>query len=82
MEHHYTLVGKGISADEEKIFHLLSKKAAVLTVIRKGLFGEVHGWRGKICHTCPTIMKLGIRVTYLKKNRKIYRSHDTPLEFW
>ena len=41
----------------------------------------VHGWRGKICQTHPTIMKLGIPVTYLKKNRKIYRSYDTPLEF-
>ena len=32
----------------------------------------------KICHTYPTMMKLGI---YLKKIEKIYKSRDTPTDF-
>ena len=35
----------------------------------------------KICHTYPTIMKLGAFIPYLKKIQKIYKSHDTPFEF-
>ena len=35
----------------------------------------------KICHTYPTMMKLGTVITYLKKIQKIYKSRDTPLEF-
>ena len=35
----------------------------------------------KICHTYPTMMKLGTVIPYLKKIQKIYESHDTPLEF-
>ena len=38
----------------------------------------------KICHTYPTMMKLGTLIPYLKKIRKIYKSRDTrdtPLEF-
>ena len=29
-----------------------------------------------------TMMKLGIGIPYLKKIQKIYKSLDTPLEFW
>ena len=32
----------------------------------------------KICHTFPTMMKLGTGISYLKKT---YKSRDTPLEF-
>ena len=55
-----------------------------------GLFGAAHGWEGggggrrllpKICHTYPTMMKLGTLILYLKKIQKIYKSHDTSLEF-
>ena len=60
-----------------------------LTLFRMGIFGAAHGWRGeakkapllKICHTYPTMMKLGTVIPYLKKIQKIYESCDTPLEF-
>ena len=57
-----------------------------------GFFGTAHGWEGKgwqkgppsfrevICDTYPT-MKLGTVIPYPKKIKKIYESHDTPLEF-
>ena len=35
----------------------------------------------KICHTYPTMMKLGSIIPYPKKIQKIYESRDTPLEF-
>ena len=35
----------------------------------------------KICHTYPTMMKLGIVIPYLKKTQKIYESRDTPPDF-
>ena len=51
-------------------------------------FGEAHGWWGakrtplpKICHTYPTLMKLGTVIPYPKKIQKIYESHETPLDF-
>ena len=52
-----------------------------------GLFGAAHGKGGnnvflpKIYHTCPTMMKLGTVILYLKKIQKVYESRDTPLEF-
>ena len=43
-----------------------------------GLFGTAHGWQEaqkslltKICHTSPTILKLGKFISYLKKIQKI-----------
>ena len=36
---------------------------------------------GQICLTYPTMMKLGPVIAYLKKTQKIYKSHDTALEF-
>ena len=54
-------------------------------------FGATHGWGGggggkkvpvpKICHTYPTMMKLGTVISYAKKIQKIYESRDTPLDF-
>ena len=35
----------------------------------------------KICHTYPTMMKLGTVIPYLKKFQKLYESRDKPLEF-
>ena len=35
----------------------------------------------KICHTYPTIMKLGTVIPYLKKIQKIYESRDTHPDF-
>ena len=53
-----------------------------------GIFGAAHGWWGdkkaplpKICHTYPTMMKLGTVIPYLKKIQKIYDSRDTPPNF-
>ena len=45
----HNFVENGISKDEEKLFQLLSKKVAVLTLFRMGLFGAAHGWGRK----CP-----------------------------
>ena len=35
----------------------------------------------KICHTYPTVIKLGTVIPYLKKIQKIYESRDTPPDF-
>ena len=59
------------------------------TLFRMGFFGAAHGLRGgakrlplpKICHTYPTVMKLGTVIPYPKEIQKIYESCDTPLEF-
>ena len=63
-------------------------KNMFLTLFWMGLFRAAHGWGGqkrppipKICHTYPTIMKLGIIIPYLRKTQKIYESRDTPFEF-
>ena len=60
-----------------------------LTLFRMGLFGAAQGWGDqkvpplhKICHSYPTMMKLGTLTPYLKKIEKIYKSRDTPLEFY
>ena len=54
-----------------------------------GPSGAAHGWGwakspsplSEICHTYPTMMRLGAVVPYLKKIQKIYKSCDTPHEF-
>ena len=60
----------------------------MLTLFRMGFFGAAHGWEGgqkdplpKICHTYPTMMKLGTVIPYPEKIQKIYESCDTPLVF-
>ena len=35
----------------------------------------------KICHTYPTVMKLGTIMAYPKKIQKIYELRDTHLQF-
>ena len=50
----HTFVEKGISEDEEKLFQLLSKKAAVLTLFRTGLFGAAYEW-GKGPHCLKSV---------------------------
>ena len=35
----------------------------------------------KICHTYPTMMKLGTVISYPKKIQKLYESRDTPIGF-
>ena len=52
-----------------------------------GIFGAAHGWVGqerplpKICHTYPTVMKLGTVIPCLKKIQKIFKSCDTSHDF-
>ena len=58
-----------------------------------GLFGAANGQGGwgegvakknplsKICHTYPTLMKLGMVIPYLKKIQNTHKSCDTPLDF-
>ena len=52
-----------------------------------GIFGAAYGWGDqerplpKICHTYPTVMKLGTVIPYLKKIQKIFESRDTPPDF-
>ena len=56
-----------------------------LTLFRMGILGAAHGWGGgakkaplpKICHTYPTMIKLGKVIPDLKKIQKIYESRDT-----
>ena len=52
------------------------------------VFVAVHGFWGakkvplsKIYPTYPTMIELGTVIPYLKKIKKVYKSHDTPLEF-
>ena len=47
----------------------------------KGGGGQKGPPRFKICHTYPTMIKLGTVIPYPKKFQKIYESRDTPLEF-
>ena len=35
----------------------------------------------KICHTYPTMMRLGTVIPYLRKIQKIYELRDTPSDF-
>ena len=61
-----------------------------LTLFRMGFFGAAHGLGGglafwpplpKICHTYPTVMKLGTVTPYRRKIQKMYKSRDMFLEF-
>ena len=58
------------------IFHLL-------TLFRMGFFRAALGWGAaplpNICHTYPTMMKLGTVISYLRKIQKMYKSGDTFL---
>ena len=77
----HSFVEKGI-----KPFQLLSKKAAILTLFKTDLFGAAHGQGGR----SPTAENLSdishnneTWHTYVlpKEDPKIYKSHDTHLEF-
>ena len=52
-----------------------------LRAARRGGRGAKRPLFPKICHSYPTIMKLGTVIPYLKKIQKLYESRDTPLEF-
>ena len=60
----------------------------IINPIQDGLFRGCSPMVGgkkaplpKVCHTCPTMMKLGTVIPYLKKIQKIYESRDTPFKF-
>ena len=52
-----------------------------------GFFGAAHGWGGrakrlslpKICHTYPTVMKLGTVIPYPKRSKKYMNLVTLPL---
>ena len=59
-------------------------------LFRMGFFGAAHGWGAvkaplpKICHTYPTVMKLGTVIPYpkkIQKKKKKNESYETPFEF-
>ena len=51
-----------------------------LTLFRMALYGWGKKTRlPKICHTYPTLMKLGRVIPYLKEIQKIDKSRGTPL---
>ena len=63
-----------------------------LTLFRIGIFEAAYGLGGggrgakrppipKICHTYPTVMKLGTAIPCLKKIQKKYELRDTPPDF-
>ena len=43
------------------------------------LMGAKEASLSKICHTYPTLMKLGTVILNLKNIQKIHKSRDTPL---
>ena len=57
---------------------MLETLFATLTLLRIGIFGATHGWGAKnpplpkICHTYPTMMKLGTVINYLRKIQNTY----------
>ena len=73
---------------KKSVLHIIFTHHSFLTLFRMSFFGAAQGAAKnaplplpKICHTYPTMMKLGTNVPYLKKIQKIYESRDTPLEF-
>ena len=68
---------------------ILMTNERIFALFRTGIFGAAHGWGGgvqkallpKIFHTYPTMMKLGIVISYIKNIQKIYESRDTPPEY-
>ena len=74
----------------EKILIICHSLHCHLTLFRLGIFGAAHGLAvgganrpplPKICHTCPSMMKLSAVIPYLKKTQKIHESRDTPRDF-
>ena len=75
-----------------KLSWKLWKRKTNLNPIQDVLFRGCSQMRGRggggkrvtlpeICHTHPTMMKLGTVIPYQKKIQKIYESRDTPLDF-
>ena len=68
---------------------ILIQNRAMLTLFRMGIFGAAHRKGGgakrpplpNICHTYPTMIKLGTVIPYLKEIQKLYESRDTTPDF-
>ena len=54
-----------------------------LTLFTMDIFGAAQKGPplAKICHTYPTMMKLGTIMPYIKKIQKMYESREIPLTF-
>ena len=78
------------SSNQETSLSVGKNIETVLTLFRTSFFRLLTDGEGakktphlpKICHTYPTMMKLGTVIPYLRKIQKIYESRDTPLEFY
>ena len=60
----------------------MKKRGSFVNPIQDGHFWGCWGPPPfpKICHTYPTMMKLGTVIPYLKEIQKMYESYDTPLD--
>ena len=57
----------------------MKKRGSFVNPIQDGHFWGCWGPPlPKICHTYPTMMKLGTVIPYLKKIQKMYESYDIP----
>ena len=81
LENSYSLI-------ENKIFELVYKSFSTILInpIQDGIFRGLFTDGGsiplpKICHTHPTMIKLGTVIRYLQAIQKIHKSYDTPIEF-
>ena len=68
-------------------FWFFTFRNVYLTLFRIDFLGAARRWGGqkdplsKICHTYPTMMKLGAVIPYLKKIQKMYKSRNKPCDF-
>ena len=77
------------SSNQETSLSVGKNIETVLTLFRTSFFRLLTDGEGakktphlpKICHTYPTMMKLGGNYTLPKEETKNYDPHDTPLEF-
>ena len=73
---------------DEKLKYDINREAATISALilfRMDPFGHAHRWKGNqkallpaICHTYPTMMKLGTVVPYLNESQKYINARQTP----
>ena len=69
------------SAFAIQIQRLSSRQVLILFRGCSWMGGDKKSLLPKICHTYPTMMKVGTIIPFLKKIQKIHKSCDTPLAF-